>query len=120
MAATNDAANPTVRVPVDIEVMAPITVRPQNLFFGFVDSGADQTGAVTLTASIPFEITGTAIDGPGAVTVEVAREGANSYMLQARVHAPEREGPVEGSIRLRTDLPTQPTVAVPYYACVSQ
>ena len=113
---TNDPAKPTVQVPIAIEVTSPIRLRPENFFFGFLKPGETKTASVSLTSTVPFEITRAKADKPELVTVEVSKQEVNSYLVKATLHGPTQPGLLQGTITLQTALPSQAMMSIGYHA----
>jgi len=116
---TNDPEKAQVGVPIAVEVLSPITVRPASFFFGFAKPGETKTATVTLSGTVPFEITGTKVDRPELIAVEVTRQQDDSYLVKASLEAPAQPCTLEGDIELSTGLQSQPSAIIRYYAQIS-
>jgi hypothetical protein len=116
---TNDADNPTVEVSLSVEVVSPITVRPGSFFFGFMKPGETKTATVTLTSTVPFEITDTKVDKLELITVEATKREDGAHQIKATLTAPNQPGTLEGTIEIATDLEAQPAVHIPYFVQIS-
>ncbi len=116
---TNDPRNHTIRLPVSVEVLSPVTARPDSFFFGFLKTGQDKSATVTLTSTVPFEVTAAQADKPELITVEVTKQEDNSYQIKATLKTPDQPGTLEGNIEVQTDLPGQETVTIPYFVQIS-
>ncbi len=116
---TNDPRNQTIQVLVLAEVLSPVTARPDSFFFGFLKTGQAKSATVTLTSTVPFEVTDAQADKPELITVEVTRQEDNSYQIKATLKTPDQSGTLEGNIEVQTDLPGQPTVTIPYFVQIS-
>lgn len=116
---TNDPEQPLVRVPLTIDGLAPVRIRPEALFFGVVRRGEERTIEALVESSIPLDILAVEVSDPGPLTVEFSREGPYALRVHATLSRLANLGRVEGVVRISTDLEAQPTLALPYYALVA-
>lgn len=115
---TNDATMQAIEVPLAVEILSPIVARPDSFFFGFVKPGETTAATITLTSTVPFEITNTKENVPDLMEIEIAKQGDNCYLVKASLHAAKQPGALKGNIELSTNLDSQPSVRIPYWGQV--
>jgi hypothetical protein len=99
---TNDPNNPTVAVPFDMTVQAPLTVSPEVARFGNVKAGAPAEKRVFVRANQPFRIIG--VDGQGdGVTAEFRPDALPTHVLTIKI-MPAAAGPIQKTLTIRTDF----------------
>lgn len=115
---TSDPEHACVGVPLQLRPTNPITVQPDELFYGFVTCGATKALRVELSAEEPFTIKGAVSDRPGNFTIDVAESLGGRYVLNVSLRAPHTPGLMEGHIDVETTLAAHPKLRIAYYAQV--
>jgi len=112
--ATNDPETPHVEIPVRLEVVSPITVSPETLFFGVVRRGDVGDASARIRSAVPIEFVAVRCDRP--VSVQVSQEEPGQLRVTARLDATGRTGALEGTVELAVRAGSEISVAVPYRA----
>ncbi len=102
---TNNPAIPKLRVPVTVEVEAPLSVSPSTVSLGQVKAGAETDRKVIIRGVRPFRITG--IFGTDK-QLQVRQTNNNSetvHVLTVTIN-PDEVGDLTRRIRVQTDLKT--------------
>ncbi len=101
-----------LRIPVTVNVVAPIVVNPEAVKFGDVKIGEKSEQKVILQGSQPFKVT--AIKGAeGDLEVVQVAEGARPVHILKLSFMPKVAGDVVWSIEITTDHADQAKVIVP-------
>jgi hypothetical protein len=116
--ATNDPNNPTIEVPYDVNVQAPLTVLPSDTIrLGAVKVGEVQERKVYVKAGQAFHIVG--VDGQGdGVTTEARKDGVPTQILTIKVQ-PTQPGLVQKTLTIKTDLGGGATTTIKVEATVA-
>jgi hypothetical protein len=121
---TNSPIRPAIRIPVNVLVKTDIFVFPETVGFGQVDQQQIQNSAALLQLltqthtithrSREFAITGVETDISSLTIATAPRGRAKVFNLEVKLD-PARltPGPVNGSIKIRTDDPRIPEIIVP-------
>lgn len=100
-----------IKVPVELEVMSNITVNPDPIFIGFIDSGKKMQREVSVSHRLKrkFRILDAHIDPQidGQVKVQNLDEPAEKWPIIITIQT-ERKGPFQSVLMLSTDLENEP------------
>lgn len=111
---TNHPRQKSIEIPVSGFVRPMVAVTPQDVDFGKVDPSEEQQWGILVRnfGSAPLAIEGVRSTVPGIeVDVEPLEEGQR-YKLVFTPTPAMAEGPFDGRVELRTNLPKQPTITV--------
>lgn len=100
---TNDQR--AAQIPMDVEgrIVAEVTVSPQLLALGTVQSGASVTKNIVVRANRPFCVTGVSCSD-GCLTCEPKTTAATVHILPVTFAAGSMSGKVERQLKISTDL----------------
>jgi hypothetical protein len=114
---TSNAGVAQLRIPVTVNVVAPVTVSPDTVQLGDVNLGSVAEKRVTIQSGTPFKILG--VKGDDAqLGVKVESPDARPVQVITVSLKPTQAGQFSRSLELRTDNKDQPTVVVPVVAKV--
>lgn len=106
-----------LRLPLTVNVVAPIAVNPGSIAFGDVRIGEPSEQKVILQGSAPFtvkEVKG----GEGLIAVDDTSSGSRPVHILKLTITPKTAGDVTRSIEVATDSKEQPKVIIPVTARV--
>ncbi len=101
---TNDPTTPRVRVPLTVEVAAPLTISPMTVVLGELKAGALAERRIIVRGSTPFRITGIRGTDKQLSVREAASESKAVHVLTVTLR-PSRPGEWNRNLRIQTDLP---------------
>ncbi len=104
-----------LKIPIEI-IYHPVKFSASALFFGFVKGEDQAQRQLTLTSPMPFRITEVTTDSPLLVTAVDSPSPATLHSVTVTIQNGTAGQVLEGKIRLKTDLPIQEVIEVPYYA----
>ena len=116
---TNAPGAEKLRLPLNVNVVSPIVVKPDAVAFGDVAVGASAEQRVILQATSPFgikEIKG----ADGVVEVSKVADGARPVHILKLALSPKKAGAISQSLEIVTDSKEMPTITVPLTARVVQ
>ncbi|MCS6863775.1 MAG: DUF1573 domain-containing protein [Gemmataceae bacterium] len=114
---TNNAAVAKLRIPVTVNVVPVVSVKPDAVSFGPLTPGRDAQQIVTLEGKKPFKIV--EVQGAeGPLRVKVDREVAQASHTITIIVSPQEVGGLNQVVTIVTDNPDQPVVVVPVTAQV--
>jgi hypothetical protein len=100
---TNHMGTPRVRVPITMEIEAPLSVSPSTVLMGQLKAGEETERRVIIRGSRPFRIVGV----KGADQEISVHAGADDsrpvHVLTVRMK-PHRTGDVQRTLRIQTDM----------------
>jgi Protein of unknown function (DUF1573) len=100
---TNNSTMQKLRVPVMVEVEAPLTANPSTVSLGQVKAGTETDRKVIIRGVRPFRITG--ITGTNKqVMVRATNDEAKTVHVLTVTLNPDAVGPLSQRIRVQTDL----------------
>lgn len=108
---TSNTAVAKLRIPVTVNVSAPVAVSPDTIAFGTVQMGSAAEKTITIQSSTPFKI----LDVKGAddqVTVKVDKDAAQAVHTVVVAANPKAAGGFARKLEIVTDNKDQPTVIV--------
>ncbi len=108
---TSNAAVAKLRIPVTVNVTAPVAVSPESVAFGSVKMGSATEKTVTIQSKTPFKI----LDVKGAddqLTVKVDKDAAQAVHTVTIAANPKATGGFTRTVEIVTDNKDQPTVIV--------
>lgn len=106
-----------LRIPVSVNVVAPIAINPEGVKFGEIKVGEKSEQKVILQGSQPFKVL--KIKGAeGEIDVAPVAEGARPVHILKLSLNPKTAGDFSKSVEIVTDHAEQPTVVVPLTAKV--
>jgi len=108
---TSSGILPTVRVPVYVEVVAPITATPAAVQFPMVKVGEEKELTVIVKGDKPFKITDVKGDGPVAAVADDGQAKA-AHTLRI-VYKPTAAGDVQKTIVVQTDAGAEGKISIP-------
>lgn len=116
---TNAPGVEKLRLPLTVNVVSPIVVKPDVVVFGDVKVGASAEQRVILQATSPFDIK--EIKGAdGLVEVAKVAEGPRPVHILKLSLSPKKVGAVLQSLEIVTDSKEMPTITLPLSARVVQ
>ena len=117
--ATNDRNNPTIAIPYDVNVQAPLTVLPSDIVrLPALKVGEETQRMVYVKSGQPFRIVG--VDGQGdGITAQARPDAAPTQVLTIKVQ-PTQAGPVQKTLTIRTDLNGGATTTIKIEATANQ
>jgi hypothetical protein len=114
---TSNGAVAKLRLPVTVNVVAPVAASPETVSFGSLKMGTATEQKVTIQSSKPFKI----LEVKGAddqITVKVDSDVAQATHTVTISASPKAAGGLTRKIEIVTDNKDQPTVIVPVTAKV--
>jgi len=118
---TNDPGKPTVEVPMRVESLPPVDVRPRvDLYMSDMKPGESRTKTLTIVSPMAITLEIRDVSHPEAVTISLSRRDEKSYLLQATLRMPEGKREVQGTIALKTGLDVQPVFYIPFLVRIEQ
>lgn len=100
---TNNSAMPRLRVPVTVEIEAPLSVNPSTVSLGQVKAGTETDRKVIIRGVKPFRITGI-VGTDKQVQVRAGNDEAKTVHVLTVTLNPNEPGNLSRSIRVQTDL----------------
>ena len=108
---TSNAAVAKLRIPVTVNVVAPVAVSPAAVAFGDVKMGSAPEQKVTIQGNAPFKILGVkGADDQLSVTVD--KDAAQAVHTVTIAANPKAAGGFTRKVEILTDNKEQPTVIV--------
>jgi hypothetical protein len=103
---TNNPTTPRVRVPLAVEVAAPLSISPMTVVLGEVKAGKQAERRLIVRGATPFRITG--IKGTDKLlSVREAEAESKAVHVLTVTLRPNKPGEMNRSIRILTDLPNE-------------
>jgi hypothetical protein len=103
---TNNSTTPRVRVPLTVEVAAPLSISPMTVVLGEVKAGKQVERRLIVRGSTPFRITG--IKGTDKLlSVREAEADSKPVHVLTVTLRPNKPGEMNRSLRILTDLPNE-------------
>jgi hypothetical protein len=102
---TNNASMPKIRVPVTVEVEAPLSVNPSTVSLGQVKAGREEDRKVIIRGVRPFRITGITGTDKMLQVRAADNESRLAHVLTVTL-SPNEPGELSRIIRVQTDLNT--------------
>jgi len=103
---TNNPTTPRVRVPLTVEVAAPLSISPMTVVLGEVKAGKQVERRLIVRGSTPFRITG--IKGTDKLlSVREAEADSKTVHVLTVTLRPNKPGEMSRSLRILTDLPNE-------------
>ncbi|HYT91447.1 MAG TPA: DUF1573 domain-containing protein [Gemmataceae bacterium] len=100
---TNNPTTPRVRVPLTVEIEAPISVSPMTVVLGEVKAGTQAERRIIVRGAAPFRIT--AIKGTDAqLDVREAGAGNKAVHILTVTLRPDQAGELNRTLQILTDL----------------
>jgi hypothetical protein len=109
--ATNNPTLPRLRVPLTVEVAAPVKAGVQNLALGTVKAGEEATRKVVLRGDKPFRVTAITGTDDELRMRDPKSESRTVHELLITVK-PEQPGALSRILRVRTDLPNATEIEI--------
>jgi hypothetical protein len=117
-----ETSNPAVaklRIPVTVNVAAPLAAAPGAVSFGSVKMGTAPEQTVTIQATAPFKIL--AVKGADdQLTVKIDKDAAQAVHTVVIAASPKAAGGFTRTVEIVTDNKDQPSVIVPVTAKVEK
>lgn len=114
---TSNGAVAKLRIPVTVNVVAPVAASPETVAFGDVKMGTAPEQKVTIQSATPFKI----LEVKGAddqITVKVDKDAAQATHTVTIAASPKAAGGLTRKIEIVTDNKEQPSVILPVTAKV--
>ncbi|MBM3993784.1 MAG: DUF1573 domain-containing protein [Planctomycetes bacterium] len=102
---TNNSSMQKLRVPVTVEVEAPLTVNPSTVSLGQVKAGTETDRKVMIRGKTPFRITGIFGADKQLQVRSTTNESLTVHVLTVTIN-PSQTGDLKKTIRVLTDLQT--------------
>ncbi len=100
---TNNPSTPRLRVPLTVEIEAPLSVSPMTVILGEVKAGTQAERRIIVRSATPFRITG--IKGTDAqLAVREANTQPKTVHILTVTLRPNKAGELERTLRVITDL----------------
>jgi hypothetical protein len=109
---TSSGILPTVRVPVYVDVVAPITATPASVSFPMVKVGDEKEMTVIVKGDKPFKIVDVK-GGDGAVEAVTDNKEAKEAHVLRLVYRPTAAGDVSKTIVVQTDAGAEGQISIP-------
>ena len=107
-----------VVVPVRINYR-PIRANLSTVFFGFVGANEQREILLQFASTVPFQIESLETDAPDSLTVSgIKNSSALQQTVTVKLKNTKPEQILQGKIRVKTDLPAQEVIELPYYAYI--
>ena len=103
---TNNPSIPRVRVPLAVEVAAPLSISPMTVVLGEVKAGKLAERRIIVRGSTPFRITGIKGTDKLLSVREAEAESKTVHVLTVTLR-PTKAGELNRSLRILTDLPNE-------------
>jgi hypothetical protein len=116
---TNNAASPRVRVPLTVEIEAPLTVSPSTVGLGEIKAGKIAERKVVVQGARPFRIVSVQGTDKELSVRDSTAESATVHVLTVTLQ-PKRAGELQRSLRVVTDLGGEETIEFQAVAQVVQ
>jgi len=100
---TNNPTTPRVRVPLTVEIAAPLSISPMTVQLGDVKAGKQAERRLIVRGSAPFRITGIQGTDKQLSVRETTSEPQTVHVLTVTLR-PSRPGELNRSLRILTDL----------------
>jgi len=108
---TSNAAVAKLRIPVTVNVVAPVAANPQAVSFGDVKMGSAPEQKVTIQSTTPFKILGVK-GADDELSVVVDKDAAQPTHTLTIAATPKTAGGFNRKVEILTDNKDQPTVIV--------
>jgi predicted double-glycine peptidase len=117
---TDSKRRPIIEIPVTGEIKGPISICPDNFFFGFVKKGKSISRKVTLSADNQENWEILRIENcPNPISTKIKSiQKGKKYEVIATLSSNVPAGTIKGSIKLHTNSPDQPVIKVPVYGLI--
>jgi hypothetical protein len=115
---TSNAAVGKLRVPVTVNVVAPVAALPEAVAFGDVKVGSAPAQKVTIQSTTPFKILGVK-GADDQLSVSVDKDASQAVHTLTIAASPKAAGGFTRTVEILTDNKEQPTVIVQVTAKVS-
>jgi hypothetical protein len=106
---TNNPASPRIRVPLTVEIEAPLTVTPMTVGLGEVKAGKLAERKVIVRGVRPFRILGVQGTDNELSVHDSTNESKTVHVLTVTLQ-PQRPGELQRTLRVMTDLKGEETV----------
>lgn len=106
-----------LEVPIEI-IYHPVKFPASALFFGFVNSEDQAQRQLTLTSPTPFRVIEATTDSSLLATAIKSPSPAMQHTIAVTIQNGTADQVLEGKVWIKTDLPIQEVIEVPYYAHV--
>src|SRR5262249_52592115 len=100
---TNNPTTPRLRVPLSVEIAAPLSISPMTVQLGDVKAGKQAERRLIVRGSTPFRITGIRGTDKQLSVRESSSEPQTVHVLTVTLR-PNRPGDLNRSLRILTDL----------------
>ena len=119
---TNNELQPRLRVSIEGNVLGPITVQPEHLFFGFVNRQeiAQQDILLAKTNGADLEVLEVGHQSQFVSTEIVPIESGRKVRIQVTVSEETPSGPFRDQLEIYTNNTEQPVIQVPLHALVRE
>ena len=109
-------------IPVFGSVEGELVVRPPQVTFGVVQSGADTTRTVTITnrSKTPVRISRVASTAERVAARLATVNPGLEYRLVMTVSADSQPGRIQGDLQVFTDHPLEKVLSIPLYGRVAE
>lgn len=106
-----------LEIPIEI-IYHPVKFSASALFFGFINSEDQAQRQLALTSPMPFRIIEVTTDSPLLVTAVNSPSPATQHSVTVTIQNGTAGQVLAGKLRIKTDLPIQEVIEVPYYAYI--
>lgn len=114
---TSNSAVAKLRIPVSVNVVAPVAASPETVAFGNVRMGSNPEQKVTIQSATPFKIL--AVKGADdQLTVKIDKDAAQAVHTVVISASPKAAGGFTRLLEIVTDNKEQPSIVVPVTAKV--
>jgi len=114
---TSNAAVAKLRVPVTVNVVAPVAAKPEIVSFGDLKMGSATEQTLTIQATAPFKIL--AVKGADdQLTVKLDKDASQAVHTVVIAAVPKATGGFTRTVEFVTDNKDQPSIIVPVTAKV--
>ncbi len=101
---TNDTGASNVSLPVEGQVVSPLTVSPASLFMGVLKPGDTVKKRLVVRGSKPFHIVSVTCDDASFTFEKPAAESKSLHFVAVEFKASDQAGAIEKKIKIETDL----------------
>ncbi len=115
---TNLEPSVTLELVLTGEILGPVSVSPQRLYFGQFEKDQEMENILKLTANteIPFKILSASIEDPEFKIDPWERDALLEHTMTVRFLPKETRDRIRTSLSIKTDLKSQPIVEVEIHA----
>ena len=119
---TNNKLQPRLSVAIEGNVLGPLTVHPEHLFFGFVNRQelVQQDILLTKTDGVDLEVLEVGHQSKFVSTEIVPLESGRKIRIQVTVSRDTPAGPFRDLLEIYTNNTEQPVIQVPVHALVRE